>query len=98
MRWWLTDIDVMVEGVSDLRIVRQIEQTVRELAQRASQRGEWSVLVVPSERRGEWDVGVRGPHLHHFASFRADPTDLPHLIDGQFRVVLAAWPTVDFHG
>jgi hypothetical protein len=98
MRKWSTDIEVTVEGVSDARIVRRIEQTVRELAHWACQPGEWRVLVVPSETRGEWDLGVRGPRGHHFASFRADPGDLPHLVDGQLRVVLAAVPMVDSRG
>jgi hypothetical protein len=83
------DIEVTVEGVSDPRIAKQIQQVVREAGRQAGQRGEWSVLVAPSETRGEWDIGVRGPEGHHFTSFRADPAELPHLIEGQVRAVLA---------
>lgn len=86
------DLDVTIEGVPDARLVKLIERTVHEIAKRASQRGEWSVLVAPSETRGTWDIGIRGPHGHHFASFPGDPADLPHLVDSQLRAALAASP------
>ncbi len=86
------DLEITVEGVSDVQLARQIERAVRRSAKPARHRGEWTVLVVPSEIRGRWDIGVRAPGQHLFASFHAEPADLPRIVDGQFRAALAAAP------
>lgn len=83
------DIGVFVEGVSDRRIAKRIERAVHAVAKKEARSGEWRVLVAPSETRGEWDVGVRSPGAHHFGSFRAEPEELPQLVDLQFRAALA---------
>jgi hypothetical protein len=44
-------------------------------------------MVSPSEMRGQWDLGVRGPLGRHFASF-CDPErvdQLPELVARRFR-------------
>jgi hypothetical protein len=84
------DLEVRVEGVADVRLTRQIERSLRLIARRETRSGEWTMLVAPSENRGEWDIGVRSPGRHLFASFRAEPRDLPGIVDQQFRAALAA--------
>jgi hypothetical protein len=84
------DLEIRVEGIADARLTRSIARSLRLIAKQEAQPGEWTLLVAPSENRGEWDIGVRSPGRHLFASFRAEPIDLPRLVDGQFRAALAA--------
>jgi hypothetical protein len=83
-------LEITVEGIDDARLTRTIERSVRLIAKREGNGGEWTLLVAPSENRGEWDMGVRSPGRHLFASFRAELLDLPRLIGDQFRAALAA--------
>ena len=64
-------------------VQRKIQQVCKEM----ERTGEWSVMVSPSETRGQWDLGVRGPFGRHFASF-SDPEhidQLPELVAQRFR-------------
>jgi hypothetical protein len=79
------DIQVFIEGVSDLRVAKDIRRTL-ELASRDIRRaGEFSALVAPSETRGQWDFGVRGPSGHYFASFTTEIDRLPALVGDQLK-------------
>jgi hypothetical protein len=49
---------------------------------------EWSVLLSPSETRGQWDFGVQGPFGRHFASFTTEADRLPMLVAEQLRACL----------
>jgi len=79
------DIEVFVEGVSDLSVSKAIKRTLRDVCRPISRPGAWSVLVAPSETRGQWDLGVRGPCGHHFASFTTEADQLPSLVGDQLR-------------
>lgn len=79
------DIDVVIEGVSDVSVARAIKHTLQEVCRRVSRPGAWSVLVAPSETRGQWDLGVRGPFGHHFVSFNAEADQLPGLVAAPMR-------------
>ena len=79
------DLEVMIEGVSDLRVANEIKRMVREVTRCAKRPGEWSLLVSPSETRGQWDLGVRGPFGLHFASFTERADHLPGLVAAQLR-------------
>jgi hypothetical protein len=79
------DIEVVIEGVSDSRVVKQIKRTLHRAGRAANRAGEWSVLLAPSEERGVWDLGVRGPFGRHFVSFTADAAQLPALVAVQLR-------------
>jgi hypothetical protein len=51
----------------------------------AGRSGQWSVLLSPSETRGQWDLGVQGPSGRHFASFTTEADRLPALVAEQLR-------------
>jgi hypothetical protein len=81
------DLEVVVEGVSDVRVANEIKRKIQQVCKEMERTGEWSVMVSPSETRGQWDLGVRGPLGRHFASF-SDPErvdQLPELVARQFR-------------
>lgn len=79
------DIQVFIEGVSDVSVTKAIRRTLQDACKRVSRPGAWSVLVAPSETRGEWDFGVRGPFGHHFASFTTEIDQLPALVGDQLK-------------
>jgi hypothetical protein len=79
------DIDVVVEGVSDVSVATAIKRTLQQVCKSVSRPGTWSVLLAPSETRGQWDLGVRGPFGHHFVSFTTDIDQLPALVAAQMR-------------
>lgn len=75
------DFEVVIEGVSDARITNEIERRVRQVCQGAERSGPWRVVVSPSETRGQWDLGVRGPFGHYFTSFTERADQLPELVE-----------------
>jgi hypothetical protein len=78
------DLEVFIEGVFDLRVTKEITRSLRQVCKGAD--GQWSVLVSPSETRGQWDLGVRGPFGRHFASFTTERVDeLPAFAAAQLR-------------
>ena len=79
------DIEVVVEGVPDVSTSRQISRTLRQVCSKISRAGQWSVLLAPSETRGQWDLGVRGPFGHHFVSFTTEIDQLPVLVGDQLK-------------
>ena len=84
------DLEVVVEGVSELGVVNEIKRKIQQVCKEMERTGEWSVMVSPSETRGLWDLGVRGPLGRHFASV-SDPErvdQLPELVARQFRAFL----------
>jgi len=82
------DVEVVIEGVSDERVANEIKRKIREVCHDTERSGEWSVLVSPSETRGQWDLGVRGPFGRHFASFTERVDQLPELVAKQLRACL----------
>ena len=79
------DIEVFIEGVSDLQVTKDIRRRLRLVSRNIRRAGDWSVLVSPSETRGQWDFGVRGPFDHHFASFTTEIDRLPALVGDQLK-------------
>jgi hypothetical protein len=79
------DLEVVIEGVSNVRLAKEIRRTLRRVWKDAGRSGEWSLLLSPSETRGQWDIGVRGPFGRHFASFITEADRLPVLVAEQLR-------------
>jgi hypothetical protein len=79
------DLEIVIEGVSDVRVVKEIKRALRRVCKDAGRPGEWSVLLSPSETRGQWDLGVQGPFGRHFASFITEADRLPTLVEEQLR-------------
>jgi hypothetical protein len=82
------DLEVVIEGVSDVRLAKAIRRALRRVCKDAGRPGEWSAFLSPSETRGQWDLGVRGPSCRHFASFTADADRLPVLVAEHMRACL----------
>jgi hypothetical protein len=89
-RWWegSAELEVVIEGVSDVRVANEIKRKVRQVCKSTERSGQWSVMVSPSETRGQWDLGVRGPFGRHFASFTERADQLPELVAEQLRACL----------
>jgi hypothetical protein len=79
------DIEVFIEGVDDVTVSKEIRRSLKQVCRDVYRTGAWSVLVSPSENRGQWDFGVRGPFGHHFASFTTEIDRLPALVGDQLR-------------
>jgi hypothetical protein len=79
------DIEVVVEGVPDGHVTTEITRALRRVCSTVYRTGRWSVLVAPSETRGEWDLGVRGPFGNHFVSFVTEADQLPALVAEHLR-------------
>jgi hypothetical protein len=82
------DVEVVIEGVSDVRLANEIRQKIQQVCKDTERPGQWSVVVSPSETRGQWDLGVRGPFGRHFASFTEGVDQLPKLVAEQLRAFL----------
>lgn len=82
------DLEVEIEGVTDARVVKEITRCVRRVLSDARRQGEWRVMVSPSETRGQWDIGVRGPFGRHFASVNDLAEQLPELVAAQLQACL----------
>jgi hypothetical protein len=81
------DLEIVIEGVSDVRVASEIKRKIQQVCKEMRRAGAWSIIVSPSEMRGRWDLGVRGPFGRHFASF-SDPEhidQLPELVAQRFR-------------
>jgi len=90
------DLEVVIEGVTDARVEKEIRRQVRKVSRSTPRPGEWSVFVAPSETRAEWDLLVKGPFGRHVSSF-VEPADrLPALVSEQLRTCLSA--AVDVRG
>jgi hypothetical protein len=81
------DIEVFIEGVSDIQVAKEIRRRLRLVSRGIRRTGEFSALVAPSETRGQWDFGVRGPldHSYYFASFTTEIDRLPALVGDQLK-------------
>lgn len=82
------DLEVVIEGVPDTKVVRAITRKIHEVCDDEGRSGSWSVLVTPSETRGRWDLGVRGPAGRSFSSFRERDGTLLDLVAAQLRACL----------
>ncbi len=79
------DIEVFIEGVSDVKVTKDIKYRLQQVCKGIYRCGEWSVLLAPSEERGQWDLGVRGPFGRHVVSFTTEADQLPVLVAEQLR-------------
>jgi hypothetical protein len=82
------DLEVVIEGVPDARVVKAITRKIHEVCDDGGRSGSWSVLVSPSETRGQWDLGVKSPAGRSFSSFRDRDGTLPDLVAAQLRACL----------
>lgn len=80
------ELEFVIEGVSDPQVAKEIRTKVRQVCKDTERPGPWSVVVLPSETRGQWDLGVRGPLGRHFTSFTERADQLPDLVAEQMRV------------
>jgi hypothetical protein len=80
------DLEVVIEGVSDVRLEKKIRQKIQLVCKGTV--GPLRVMVSPSETRGQWDLGVQGPSGRHFASFIDVVDRLPELVAAQLRTCL----------
>ena len=84
------DLEVVIEGVTDARLEKEIKRQVHKVSRSTPRSGEWSLFVAPSETRGEWDLLVKGPSGSHISSYIGEVDRLPALISEQLRMCLAA--------
>jgi hypothetical protein len=86
------DLEVVVEGVPDAKVENEIKRHVRRVCKGAASAGQWSVTLSPSETRGQWDLGVRGPSRRYFVSFAERVDRFPELVAGQLQECLVDSP------
>jgi hypothetical protein len=84
------DLEVVIEGVTDAKLEKEIKRQVRKVSKSTPRPGEWSVFVAPSETRGEWDLLVKGPFGSHISSFIEQADRLPMLVAEQLQTCLTA--------
>jgi hypothetical protein len=84
------DLEVVIEGVTDARVEKEIKRRLRRVSKGTPRSGEWSVFVAPSETRGEWDLLVKGPFGSHISSFIEQADRLPEFVSEQLRTCLSA--------
>ena len=84
------DLEVVIEGVTDAQVEKEIRRQVREVSKTLPRPGEWSLFVAPSETRGEWDLLVKGPFGSQISSFIEQADRLPAWVAEQLRVCLSA--------
>jgi hypothetical protein len=82
------ELEVVIEGVEDRRVEQAIKRTIQQVCKDSARAGPWSVVVCPSETRGQWDLGVRSPESHRFVTFADRAGELPELIGAQLRACL----------
>ena len=82
------DLEVVIEGVADVHLANEITRKIRQVCKNAECSGQWSVLMSPSETRGQWDLGVRGPFGHRFASFAERAHQLPEVVAERLQACL----------
>jgi hypothetical protein len=82
------DLEVVIEGVPDLHLAKEIEHQIRQAFRDNARPGQWRVAMSPSETRGQWDLGVRGPSGFHLAAFPDRSDRLPELVAAQLRTCL----------
>jgi hypothetical protein len=84
------NLEVVIEGVTDARLEKEIKRQLHRVSKSTPRSGEWSLFVAPSETRGEWDLLVKGPFGSHISSFIEDADRLPELVSDQLRACLSA--------
>jgi hypothetical protein len=84
------DLEVVIEGVTDARLEKEIKRQVHKVSRSTPCPGEWSLFVAPSETRGEWDLLVKGPFGSHISSLIEHADRLPAWVSEQLRTCLSA--------
>jgi hypothetical protein len=82
------DLEVVIEGVPDARVAKEIKGRIQKICRDVERGGEWSVTVSPAGTRGQWDLGVRAPFGRRCASFADRAGGLPDLVAEQLRACL----------
>jgi hypothetical protein len=84
-----TELSVLVDGIADHAVAAEIENTVRALFRETRAAGKWIVAIAPSDTRGRWDVGLKGPFGRHISSFAASPDQVAAFTAQHLRRTLA---------
>jgi hypothetical protein len=79
------ELEVVIEGVTNIRLEKAIKRRIREVCANAPRGGWWSVFVAPSETRGEWDLALRSSAGRRVASFVGQDDRLPDLVGTQLK-------------
>ncbi len=78
-------VDILIVGVPAPAVSHRVEHVVRRAFREASADGEWDVTLLPSDREGRWDLGLKGPVRRHIRSFSAPMEELPARVAEQIR-------------
>lgn len=78
-------VTIAVEGIEDPAQVTHIEKAVRRVMGGARLTGKWAVEITPSDLRGRWDVGVKGPGTRHVFSFVASTDQVSRVIEAHMK-------------
>ena len=84
-----TELSVLVEGIADRAVAAEIENTVRAVFREARAGGKWIVAIAPSDTRGRWDVGLKGPFGKHIFSFASPPDQVAAFTSQHLKRTLA---------
>ena len=79
------ELSVRIEGLADGALAAEVENTIRAIFREARVGGKWIVAVAPSDTRGRWDVGVKGPSGRHIFSFAASPDQVARFVAQHLR-------------
>jgi hypothetical protein len=81
---------IVIEGIDDLTLAAEIEQTIRHSFEEIALPGSWRVTVRPSPVSGRWDFTVHGLDVRHSLSIAVHPSVLPALIPRRLEQSLNA--------
>jgi hypothetical protein len=82
------DLEVVIEGVPDVRVAHAIKRKIQQVCKDSARPGPSSVVVTPSETRGQWDIGLRDPAGWRVVTFTERIGQLPELIAAHLRACL----------
>jgi hypothetical protein len=82
----LNSIDIDVQDVPDPAVTAAIRRTVRHTFSHLA--GAWQVQVSACDRRGHWDLRVRGAFGHHVSQFWASSSGLADVVDRRLHAFL----------
>jgi hypothetical protein len=72
-------IQFIIDGLPEPEISRRVEVEVRRTLRQLGKGGEWDIVLLASDTRDVWDLGLRGPSGHRrFTWFAATaPEEIP---------------------
>lgn len=83
------NIDLEIEGIADQAIVDAIGKRVRAVERQFDRAEDWRLRLVPSDERGDWDLGIHTEAGWHLTSFTTRAESLPDLVERTLRERLA---------